>query len=154
MSDYEFKDELEFVNRLNEDDELFEREFNNVRRDFPFKDCKQIHDFLSRNRGVIVLLKNTKPLLKKYAPYASVHLELDVDPIFVPQLLVVVKALEHDFNNGFKEDISSMRSDILPLKSKLGLNKEFFIYDKFANEDNISALTFLDMCLIDEKNRN
>lgn len=154
MVNNDFKEEFEFVDRLNQDEEFFKREFNNIRRDFLFKDCEDIYDFLSCNKGVIVLLKEIKSLLKKYVPYASVHLELDIDPIFVPQLMVVVKALQHDFDNGFKEDIALIDSDIHPLQKALHLTNEFFIYDISANENNISALTFRDMNLIDREWRN
>ena len=127
MDNNDFKEEIEFVNALNDDDELFKREFNNVQKDFPFQNFDEIHRICSNHRGLIVLLNKAKPLLEEHVPYASVHLELDDDPIFSPQLLVVVKALQEDFDNGFKDDIKLIKSELRALVIKLNLTVEFFI---------------------------
>lgn len=141
MNDVEFKDEIEFVNCLENDDSLFEREFSKIKEQYPFQNHDEIHDFCSRNRGLIVVLNEVKPLLEKYVPYASFHLELDVDPLFTPQLLLVVKALDHDFNNGFKDDVKLIDQEIDDLLLKLNLGVEFFIFETSCNIGGKSALS-------------
>ena len=145
MENNNFKDEINYVNLLNNDNVLFEEEFNNLIEDFPFENYGGIHNFLSENRGLMVILKRAKPLLKKYVPYASFHLELDVDPLFGSQLLLVVKALDYDFNNGFKEDIKSIDQEIDELLLKLNLSAEFFIYETSCNVSGKSALSLLEV---------
>lgn len=128
--DNDFKEELEFLNRLNEDDELFEREFEIIKNRYPIKDCKRVHDFISENRGLIIILNKTTDLLKEYTPYVScIYIELDIDPLFTPQLLLFVRAFEQDFGNGFKRDISKINDLIDPLLFKFDLALEFFIFD-------------------------
>ncbi|MBQ6345527.1 MAG: hypothetical protein IJI96_05375 [Methanobrevibacter sp.] len=145
MDNNDFKEEIEFVNALNDDDELFEREFNNVQKDFPFQNFDEIHRICSNHRGLIVLLNKAKPLLEEHVPYASVHLELDDDPIFSPQLLVVVKALQEDFDNGFKDDIKLIKSELRALVIKLNLTVEFFIWDTSCTPYGKSSLSMHDL---------
>lgn len=127
--DNDFKEELEFLNKLNEDNELFEREFEIIKDRYPIKDCKGVHDFISKNRGLIIILNKTTELLEVYAPYVScIYIELDVDPLFTPQLLLFVRAFEQDFGNGFKKDIGKINDFIDPLLFKFDLALEFFIF--------------------------
>ena len=60
MCDNEFREELELLDRLNENDELFEREFEIIKDRYPIKDCNKVHDFISENRGLIIVLKETE----------------------------------------------------------------------------------------------
>ncbi len=134
--DNDFKEELEFLDRLNEDDELFEREFEIIKNRYPIKDCKRVHDFISENRGLIIVLNKTSILLSEYAPYVSrIYIELDNDPLFTPQLLFFVRAFKSDFGNGFKRDIRKINSIIDPLLFKLDLALEFFIFTGMVHDD-------------------
>ncbi|WP_298521326.1 hypothetical protein [uncultured Methanobrevibacter sp.] len=132
---------MDYASLLNEDKGLFEEEFSSLIDDFPFEDYEEIHDFFSENRGLIVILKKTRPLLEKHVPYASFHLELDVDPLVTPQLLLVVKALDYDFNNGFKDYIKFIDSELDDLLLKLNLSRKFFIFDTSCNAAGKSALS-------------
>ena len=123
------KNELEWLDRLNSDDELFEREFKNILDIYPMENCGMIHDFLKEKRGLIIVLNEILPLLRKYVPYAFVRIELAVDPIFVPQLILFVAAPDIKFYNGFKDDIHKINSLIDPLLISLDLGIEFFIFD-------------------------
>ena len=134
--DNDFKEELEFLDRLNDDDELFEREFEIIKNKYPIKDCNRVHDFISENRGLIIVLKKTSRLLSEYAPYVSrMYIELDDDPLFTPQLLFFVRAFKSDFGNGFKEDIRKIDSIIDPLLFRLDLALEFFIFTGMVHDD-------------------
>ena len=141
MENVEFEEEMDFVNRLEKDDNLFETEFDKIKKIYPFQNYGEIHDFFSKHRGLIVILNEVKPLLEKHVPYASFHLELDVDPLFTPQLLLVVKALDYDFNNGFKDDIKLINQEIDDLVLKLNLGIEFFIFETSCNPSGKSALS-------------
>lgn len=124
-----FEKEVLWIESLNNDESLFEKEVLKLNELYDIDDFNRIHDFLSKNRGVIVILNEVKPLLSEHAPYASLSLELDVDPLFVPQLLLMVKAPRNNFSNGFKDKIRLINSIIDPLVLYLQLHKEFFIWD-------------------------
>ena len=145
MNNTDFSKEIEYVNRLNNDDELFELEFNNISKNFPFKNYDDIHEFFSENRGLIVVFRHIKPMLDKQVPYAYFHLEMFFDTIFPPQLLLVAKALENDFKNGFKEDIRLVDLEIHPLLYSLNLITEFFIWDASCNSKSKNALTLKEL---------
>lgn len=125
----DFIRQLDWLDRLNNDDELFEREFKNIAEIYPMKNCEIIHNFLSEKRGLIIILNEVRPLLRKHVPYAFVRIELDIDPIFVPQLLLFVRAPEKEFYNGFDDDIRKINSIIEPLMISLDLRIEFFIFE-------------------------
>lgn len=133
--DYDTIDELKFINCL-KDEEFFENEFEQIKKFYLMGGCEDIHNFLKNSPGVMVILKNVKPLLGEYVPYAEFYLRLDINPIFIPQLLLVVNAHKHDFENGFKDDIMKINYSIRPLLSKLDLNCEFFIFDRMIHESN------------------
>lgn len=125
----DFVRQLDWLDRLNNDDVLFEREFKNIMEIYPMKNCERIHNFLSEKRGLIIILNEVRPLLRKHVPYAFVRIELDIDPIFVPQLLLFVRAPEKEFYNGFDDDIRKINSIIEPLMISLDLRIEFFIFE-------------------------
>ena len=127
--DNEFQDELIWLDRLNSDDDLFEREFLSINERFYIPDFNAIHDFVNENRGLIIILNKIEPLLENRVPYAQVYIELDNDPLFTPQLWLFVRAPKVNFDNGFKEDIKDINSIIRPYLFKLELTTEFFIYD-------------------------
>ena len=141
----DYTKEIEYATRLSNNDELFEQEFINISKYFPFKNSEVIHGFLSENRGLVVVLNYIKPILKSQVPYAYFHLEMFFDTIFPPHLILVVKALENDFNNRFKKDIRLIDSKILPLVKKLDLGSEFFIWDASFNFKSKNALTLMDL---------
>lgn len=114
---------------LNYDDDLFRKEFNNLKNIFPMDNCRDVYQFLNDNRGIIIILNHVKPLLDEYVPYSKVKLILDVDSLFVPQLQLHIRAPKHNFKNGFKEDIRKINLLIRPLLLKFDLGKEFFIFD-------------------------
>ncbi len=126
----DFKDELKFLNRLNEDDELFKYKFNHIKGKYPIKNCNKVYGFIKDNRGLIIVLDKVEELLLEYVPYASqVYMELDEDPLFTPQLILFVRVSKKDFGNGFKKDIRKIDSIIDPLLFKLDLALEFFIFE-------------------------
>lgn len=124
-----FEKEVEWIESLNNDEELFEREVLRLKDLYDIPDFDEVHEFLGKNKGVIVLLNEVRPLFCEHAPYASLSLKVVFDPIFVPQLLLMAKAPEKLYFNGFKDEICIIDSLIDPLQGYLGLYKEFFIYD-------------------------
>ena len=124
---------LEFKQRrdiLNSDDELFGKQLSNLKKLYEIKDFDRISDLINEKRGLIIILNEVRPLLDKYVPYACFHLELDVDPLFTPQILLMVEASKKDFNNGFKEDIYQINSIIRPFLLEFDLVCEFFIFER------------------------
>jgi hypothetical protein len=130
-----FKEDLEFIEELGSNAELFNREFKKIEKVYPMENNEEIYNFLSENPGVIVILNHVESLLLKYVPYSVFSLKLDDDPIFVPQLLLIVKAPRINFENGFKEDIRKINSEIRPLLLKFDLITEFFIFERILREN-------------------
>lgn len=128
-------EELKILNSLN-NDEVFEKEFESIKMSYPMEDMGSIRSFLKDNPEVIIILNNVKPLLDNHVPYSEFYLRMDFDPLFTPQLQLVVNAHKKDFNNGFKDDIMKINCALRPLISKLDLSCEFFIFDGMIHEDN------------------
>ncbi len=63
-----------FLDRLNNDDNLFEREFEIIKNKYPIKDCNKVHDFISENRGLIIILNKTGALLSQHALMFHVYI--------------------------------------------------------------------------------
>lgn len=131
----EFEKEREYIGRLSDDDELFEREFGNLKDSYPMDNPNKIYNFLKDNPGIIIVLNEVRPLLSQYVPYAKFNLKLDDDPIFVPQLLLVVNAPRNKFGNGFKGNIKKINSSIRPFLLEFNLGAEFFIFDGLLRDN-------------------
>ena len=125
-----FEKQVEQIESLYNDEEFFEREVLKLNDMYDIPDFGTVHDFLCKNRGVIVILNEVKPLLSEYIPYASLSLQIEFDPIFVPQLLLMVRVPRDIYFNGFEDKMSIVDSLIDPLVMHLNLHKEFFIYDE------------------------
>ncbi|MBQ6100474.1 MAG: hypothetical protein IJL02_11515 [Methanobrevibacter sp.] len=130
-----FNKQKEYINKLNNDEELFEKEFHNIKRTYPMDDSKKIHNFLKNNPGIILVLNDVKQLMDEYIPYSIFNLTLDEDPIFVPQLQLVVKAPRDKFENGFKEDVRRINSAIDPFLLEFDLSVEFFIFRQLLRDE-------------------
>ena len=124
-----FEKEEENIENLNNDAEFFEMEFEKIKNSYPMIDSNEIHDFLKNKPGIIVALNEIRPLLDDYVPYAKFHLILDDDPLFVPQLLLMVNAPKDKFGNGFKGNIRKINSSIRQFLLEFDLIAEFFIFE-------------------------
>lgn len=125
METDEFKRRLDI---LISDQEIFNSELENLKNLYEIWDYDLICKLISKKRGLIIILNEVRPLLDEFVPYASFHLELDIDPLFTPQILLMVEASKEDFNNGFKDDIRQINSIIRPLLLEFDLIREFFIF--------------------------
>ena len=72
-------------------------------------------------------------MLLKHVSYSKLFLKLVHDPIFVPQLVVIVKAPEKNFYNGFKNEIQKINKLLDPLIKEFEISCEFFIFDSMVH---------------------
>lgn len=124
-----FENEIRYIEHLDNDDEFFEIEFEKIKNSYPMIDSKEIHDFLKNKPCIIVALNEIRPLLDDYVPYAEFHLILDEDPLFVPQLLLMVNSPKDKFGNEFKGNIRKINNSIRQFLLEFDLIAEFFIFE-------------------------
>lgn len=117
------------VERLTNDSELFEKEFNGLKDFFILDSEKEVHDFIKINPGIILLLNEFEPSLKKYFPneYFELKFEPDSSGTWFDLLVLNIWMDEDRFFNGSNEDIKKIRRKFLPLRRKLDLLGEVLI---------------------------
>lgn len=133
MDNNDFNHEKIFLDKLKSDDGLFEREFKEITNAYVMVNSDNIHNFLKENLGVVIALKKATSLFSEYVPYSKLSLKLVFDPIFVPQLVVIVKAPEKNFYNGFKNEIQKINKLLDPLIKEFEISCEFFIFDSMIH---------------------
>lgn len=127
---FDFTDEINKCRDLNNDLDLFEEEFSQLKDFYNFLDFdNDIYEFIKKNRGIIVILNYIKPLLNEYVPYAYYYLEMDYDPLIKPKLCLIIRANRHDFLNGMNEDMKNLEYRIYPLIRKLGLIPAIYLFE-------------------------
>ena len=102
--------ELMQVEMLTNDSELFEKEFNNLKDFFIFESEKEVHDFIKINPGIILLLNEFEPSLKKYFPdeYFELKFEPDSSGTWFDLLVLNIWMDEDRFFNGSNDDIKKL----------------------------------------------
>jgi hypothetical protein len=122
-------DELLQVERLNNDEVLFEREFNNLKDFYILDSEKEIHDFIKINPGIILLLNEFESLLKQYFPDGHFELKFgpDLSGTWFDLLELNIWIDEETFNNGSSEHVRSINKQFRPLRRKLDLLGEVLI---------------------------
>ena len=128
-------DELDFVKKLEEDEELFDREYDKLGDFFNLRHYEKVHDFIKDNTGIIVLLNELKPRLSKTFPTGKFDLVLNTDYEYSDWSIVVlyVKVDEYTFDNGVMDDINKITFDFIPLRRKLDVLPDFAIWPALYN---------------------
>ena len=128
-------DELDFVKKLEEDEELFDREYDKLCDFFNLRHYEKVHDFIKDNTGIIVLLNELKPRLSKTFPTGKFDLVLNTDYEYSDWSIVVlyVKVDEYTFDNGVMDDINKITFDFIPLRRKLDVLPDFAIWPALYN---------------------
>ena len=120
------------VKKLNNNAELFEEEFNNLKNFYIFKSEYEVHRFIKLHPGIIIILNKFKPHLGNYFPNGVFELEFDPDlsGSWFDVLLVNVIVDKETFNNGCIEHIDSINRDLRPLRKKLDLLGEVLLMER------------------------
>ena len=128
-------DELDFVKKLEEDEELFDREYDKLGDFYNLRHYEKVHDFIKDNTGIIVLLNELKPRLSKTFPTGKFDLVLNTDYEYSDWSIVVlyVKVDEYTFDNGVMDDINKITFDFIPLRRKLDVLPDFAIWPALYN---------------------
>ncbi|WP_296803052.1 hypothetical protein [uncultured Methanobrevibacter sp.] len=128
-------DELDFVKKLEEDEELFDREYDKLGDFFNLRHYEKVHDFIKDNTELIVLLNELKHRLSKAFPTGKFDLVLNTDYEYSDWSIVVlyVKVDEYTFDNGVMDDINKITFDFIPLRRKLDVLPDFAIWPALYN---------------------
>ena len=128
-------DELDFVKKLEEDEELFDREYDKLGDFFNLRHYEKVHDFIKDNTELIVLLNELKHRLSKAFPTGKFDLVLNTDYEYSDWSIVVlyVKVDEYTFDNGVMDDINKINFDFIPLRRKLDVLLDFAIWPALYN---------------------
>ena len=128
-------DELDFGKKLEEDEELFDREYDKLGDFFNLRHYEKVHDFIKDNTELIVLLNELKHRLSKAFPTGKFDLVLNTDYEYSDWSIVVlyVKVDEYTFDNGVMDDINKITFDFIPLRRKLDVLPDFAIWPALYN---------------------
>ena len=122
-------DELIKVEMLTKESELFENEFNNLKKFYILNGEKEVHDFIKINPGIILLLKEFEPSLKDYFPNSYFELKFgpDLSGSWFDLLELNIWMDEETFDNGSSEYVRLINKEFRPLRRKLNLLGEVLI---------------------------
>ena len=122
-------DELMEVEMLIADCNLFEIEFNNLKKFYIITDENEVHDFIRSNPGIILLLKKFETPLKDYFPNSYFELKFgpDLSGSWFDLLELNIWMDEYTFDNGSSEYVRLINKEFRPLRKKLDLLGEVLI---------------------------
>ncbi|WP_292608203.1 hypothetical protein [Methanobrevibacter sp. UBA188] len=123
-------DDLDFVKKLEVDDELFDKEYDKLGDFYNLRHYWKVHDYIAKHKGLIVFLNKLKPRLIDSFPTGKFDLILNTDFEYPDWATVIlfVKVDEYTFDNGVMEDIDKIFFDFLPLQQKLGVMPNLAIW--------------------------
>ena len=123
-------DDLDFVKKLEVDDELFDKEYDKLVDFYNLLHYWKVHDYIAEHKGLIVFLNKLKPRLIDSFPTGKFDLILNTDFEYPDWATVIlfVKVDEYTFDNGVMEDIDKIFFDFLPLQQKLGVMPNLAIW--------------------------
>ena len=123
-------DDLDFVKKLEVDDELFDKEYDKLGDFYNLRHYWKVHDYIAEHKGLIVFLNKLKPRLIDSFPTGKFDLILNTDSEYPDWATVIlfVKVDEYTFDNGVMEDIDKIFFDFLPLQQKLGVMPNLAIW--------------------------
>ena len=123
-------DDLDFVKKLEVDDELFDKEYDKLGDFYNLRHYWKVHDYIAEHKGLIVFLNKLKPRLIDSFPTGKFDLILNTDFEYPDWATVIlfVKVDEYTFDIGVMEDIDKIFFDFLPLQQKLGVMPNLAIW--------------------------
>lgn len=116
-------DDLDFVKKLESNQDLFDREYDNLEEFYSVRHHDKVHDYIAKHKGLIVLLNKLKHRLFEEFPRAKFELVHYTDYEYSDwtYILLYIKVDDYTFNNGVMENIKKITSDFIPLRRKLGV---------------------------------
>lgn len=120
---------LEQVEELKNNPELFEEKFNNLDNDYTFESREESYNFIKEYPGILLILDEYTPYLKRYFPEGILELSLNIDPEIVTwkTLILKVKLDKKTYENESYEQLTHMRRYYRPLRRKLNLMGEIMV---------------------------
>ena len=129
------KDEIIYINKLKSNKTLFEKEFNQIEKYYILSSKKEIHEFIEKNPGIIVILNALKPHLEKDFSESEYEIHISYDPEIENdiKLVLTINVDDERFKNGIGDDIREKKKKIHPLKRKINLLRELLIIPGVLN---------------------
>ena len=120
---------LKQVEELNNNIQAFNEKFNKLDDDYIFESRKESYEFIKQHPGLLLILEEYIPCLKKYFPNGIFELEVSQDPEIKEwvKLIIWVKVDENTFDNGCYEHLTNMRRHFRPLRRELNLMSEIML---------------------------
>ncbi len=120
---------LKLVEELSNNHQLFNEKFNELYENYTFESEKESYDFIKEHPGLLLILDEYTPCLKKYFPNGIFELMVDTDPEIITwkTLILTVKVDEETFHNGCYEHLTFMRRHFRPLRRELNLMSEIML---------------------------
>ena len=120
---------LKLVDELSNNHQLFNEKFNELYKNYTFESEKESYDFIKEHPGLLLILDEYTPCLKKYFPNGIFELMVDTDPEIITwkTLILTVKVDEETFHNGCYEHLTFMRRHFRPLRRELNLMSEIML---------------------------
>ncbi|MBR6024853.1 MAG: hypothetical protein IK044_07890 [Methanobrevibacter sp.] len=127
--------ELKYKEELNNDKKLFEDKFNQLENCYTLTSKKEIHKFIQKNPGILILLDALKPHLKKDFANGEYELYVSHDPEIIDyeKLVLIINVDYERYKNGIGDEIRALRREIYPLKRKMNLFRELLIMPGVLN---------------------
>ena len=121
--------QLEQLEEIKNNPELFEEKFNNLNQDYIFESREESYDFIKEHPGLLLLLEEYAIYLKKYFPYGIFELSVSIDPEIITwkTLILYVKLDKQTYENGSYELLTYMRRYYRPLRRKLNVMGEIVV---------------------------
>ncbi len=117
------------VEELSNNPQLFDAKFKELYENYTFESEKESYDFIKEHPGLLLILDEYTPCLKKYFPKGIFELMVDIDPEIITwkTLILMVKVDEETFDNGCYEHLTYMRRHFRPLRRELNLMGEIML---------------------------
>ena len=127
--------ELQYIENLKNNDSFFEEEFSRLDDYYELSCKKEIHDFVRKNEGILLLLDAVKPGLEKYFQNDEYKLYVSYDPEIVDdvKLVLLINVSHERFQNGADDDLWKITLNILPLRRKINIFREFLLMQGVLN---------------------
>ncbi|WP_406535064.1 hypothetical protein [Methanobrevibacter sp.] len=133
-------DYLNYVKQLEDDDNLFDKKFNELQSYYEIKSENEVYNFISAHRGLIVLLNELKPYLSQNFPNGEFSLRYSIDPEFdsLSNIILNVKVDRYTFDNGIMKSLRNIFFELRPLRKELDLLVELMLMPALLDSEKLN----------------
>ena len=117
---------IQQVEELKNNPQLFNEKFNKLDENYIFESREDSYNFIKEYSGILLIIDEYTPCLKKYFPNGIFKLVLNTDPEIITwkKLIIYVNVDQETYDNGCYEHIRQIRRHFWPLRHELHLMSE------------------------------